>query len=139
VSTNTSGYTGISFPFRLNQKGGIAMSTTSTYDKTHIEEGLTQLLGTALGERVMERIGNTASQYIFDPNDESLHTLIKYETVKLIQDYEPRITVNESATTVYGDDEFIYVEIHYTINKYVSSDTEFVSNIQVGGINNGNY
>lgn len=131
---NNTGITGISHPFRLNQKGGIAMSTTSTYDKTHIEEGLRQLFGTNKGERVMERnAGTLLSDYVFDPSDESLYNLIKYEVLQEIADNEPRITVNEDITTVFADevdDSKIFVELHYTINKY-DDGTEFISVIQV--------
>ena len=38
-----SGYTGISYPFRINNRGGCVMSTTSRNDPTHIAESIQQI------------------------------------------------------------------------------------------------
>ena len=49
-----SGYTGISYPFRINNRGGCAMSTTDTNTPTHIAESIQQILNTDFLERPME-------------------------------------------------------------------------------------
>ena len=49
-----SGFTGISYPFRLNGVGGVAISTTTEDDATHIAESIIQILGTGYLERPME-------------------------------------------------------------------------------------
>ena len=36
----TSGFRGISYPFRIGPQGGVVMSTTSATDPTHIVESL---------------------------------------------------------------------------------------------------
>ena len=48
-----SGFTGISYPFRVTNRGGCAMSTTSKTDPTHIAESIQQIFGTSYLERPM--------------------------------------------------------------------------------------
>ena len=41
-----SGFTGISYPFRISNRGGVVMSTTSRHDPSHISESIQQIFNT---------------------------------------------------------------------------------------------
>ena len=85
----TRGYNGISFPFRIGNKGGVVMSSTSRYEIPHIHESITQILGTKFKERVMEmQFGSDLDTRIFDPNDKSLQSMIKFQIVELLDRQE---------------------------------------------------
>ena len=122
-------YTGISFPFRLSVRGGVAMSSTSPNSPQHIEEGLRQLISTKKKQRVMEaNFGNTIYNYLLEYQDESLYGLIKYELIQLLEEQENRIRVDQHSTTVYGVGNTIYAEIHYSIDKY---EEDFILSTEV--------
>lgn len=111
------GFTGISFPFRLNNKGGLKMSSTSYTDSSHIKESIIQILSTEVGERIMEvNFGSSVSASIFEPGDLSSISLIKYEIENILKELEPRIEVTNinlsSPTTEHSQVE---VEIEYII------------------------
>ena len=132
---NNNGFTGVSFPFRLNAKGGIKMSTTSPTDFSHIEESINQILRTSVGERVMELyFGSVLSTHIFDISDESSNSLIKHEIVEILTQFEPRIEITPEDIDISADtsDEknSIYITLHYKVIKY-NKDT--VSIIRIGG------
>lgn len=133
------GYYGISFPFRLGVKGGVVMSGTSALESPHIEESIKQILNTTLGERVMEfNIGSNVSYAIFEPNDESAKTLIKYEILKALQTYEPRIEVTEDDITLQSADDDqsgIIVSIRYRIIDFANAEHNI--SIEIGGNANG--
>lgn len=119
------GFTGLSFPLRLNAKGGLRMSTTSPLDFSHIEESISQILRTSIGERVMELyFGSQISTHIFDPSDESSYSLLKHEVVEALTKFEPRITLDTSDIDLTNTlDEvtgknFLHVTIHYKVIKY---------------------
>ncbi len=124
-------YTGLSFPLRLNSKGGLKMSSTSPTDFSHIEESINQILRTSIGERVVENyFGSSVSYHIFDPTDESSYSLIKHEIVEALTKLEPRIEVETSGIDLTNSlDEvtgknFLHITVHYTIimyNKTVST------------------
>lgn len=121
---------GISFPFRIGTKGGVAMSTSDLYQSTHLAESIQQLLSTRVGERVMENIGANISYQVFEPNEIGTHTLIKYEIVEAIKQYEKRVTVTESDVEIEEKEGIIYVTVNFLVN-----DTgEFGSTVvQIGG------
>lgn len=127
-----SGYTGISFPFRIGVKGGIVMSSTSLYSVPHIEESIQQILGTRLRERVMELyFGSDVDSQIFEPNDLTTHTLIKYEIVEALTKFEPRIKVEEKDLILHSENEKLYVELTYEV---VSYGLSYSSKIYVGEV-----
>lgn len=127
-----TGYTGISFPFRIGVRGGIVMSSTSIYSVPHIEESIQQILGTRLKERVMELyFGSDIDSQIFEPNDNTSHTLIKYEIVEALTKFEPRIQVEESDLILTVEDNKIYVKITYIVISYGLS---YASKIYIGEV-----
>ena len=71
---------GISFPFRVGNKGGIVMSEVNSADTSHIEESIEQILCTNFGERCMKyEYGANLEDLIFNAQDVSLLALIKYQ------------------------------------------------------------
>lgn len=130
-------YTGLSFPLRLNSKGGLKMSSTSPTDFSHIEESISQILRTSIGERVVENyFGSSVSYHIFDPTDESSYSLIKHEIVEALTKLEPRIEVETSGIDLTNSlDEvtgknFLHITVHYVIIMYNKNAT---TQVTIGG------
>lgn len=132
-----SGYKGISFPFRITKQGGVATSTTSRNDQSHIEESIIQILGTNFLERVMEsEIYSSVQSSLFEPNDESLQQVIKTQIIDSLERLEERIEVDDSGIEleVVTEDsgEYLYATITYLIVKY---QTYYSTTVKVGEIN----
>src|SRR3712207_772697 len=78
--SNQIGFTGVAFPFRFSGGGGVAKSTTSAEDFSHIKEEIIQVICTNLGERVFRPdYGSELSKATYDNKD--------ITTVSLIQSY----------------------------------------------------
>lgn len=132
---NNNGFTGVSFPFRLNARGGIKMSTTSPVDFSHIEESIHQILRTNIGERIMElQFGSMLSTHIFDTSDDSSSSLIKYEIVEALHQYEPRIEISTEDIEIVPDssteENKLYITIQYKVIKY---NKDSITNVIIGG------
>lgn len=132
-----SGFTGISYPFRIGNQGGVMTSTTSKYDVAHIEESITQILGTNYLERVMEaEIYSQLNINIFEPNNESLQQVIKSQITDCLLRLEKRISLKEDdisftvETTEKG--EILYATITYKVIKY---QTYYTSKVKIGELN----
>lgn len=123
-------YTGISFPFRIGVKGGVAMSSTSAMDAPHIVESITQILGTRPLERCMEgSVGSDISTFIFDPNDESTRSLIAYECQKAIEQNDDRVEV--VSVEPYSEENILYVKVNFRVKRYGGT---YSVNVKVGEI-----
>ena len=132
-----SGFTGISYPFRVNNRGGVSMSTTSATDPTHIAESIRQIFNTSLLERPMESdIYTTVTSLLFEPNDEALQAVLKSRMVDDLERLEERVTCSEDdiefTIEIEDDVEFLYANLTYTIIKY---NTSYTSKVKVGEIN----
>lgn len=121
------GFTGISFPFRVDGRGGIATSTTSTVDFTHIKESITQILLTQLEERNMElEFGSEVKKHTFQmTDDETDIAILKYHIQEAIEKFEKRVEVNNIA--VFHEDikdfgDTWIAEIDFTVIKYLKND-----------------
>lgn len=119
------GFTGISFPFRLNNKGGLKMSSTSYTDSSHIKESIIQILNTEIGERVMEvSFGSSVSANIFEPKDLSSISLIKYEIENILKELEPRIEVSDiTLSSPTNEDSQVDIKIDYVIIQHSTMDS----------------
>lgn len=121
-------YTGLSFPLRLNSRGGLKLSTTSSMDFSHIKESIIQILKTSIGERPMELyFGSKLSTHVFDPTDESSFSLIKHEILECLHQLEPRIEVDTYDINVSGVVEdngqsYLKISISFTVIKYNKRD-----------------
>ena len=133
-----SGYTGISYPFRISNRGGCVMSTTSRNDPTHIAESIQQIFNTNYLERPMEaEIYTTVTALLFEPNDIALQQVLKSRIVNDLERLEDRIECNEDdidfEVEVEDDVEYLYANITYKITKY---NTYYTSKIKVGEVSN---
>ena len=133
-----SGYTGISYPFRISNRGGCVMSTTSRYDPTHIAESIQQIFNTDFLERPMESdIYTTVTSLLFEPNDLTLQQVLKSRIVNDLERLEERVECDEDGiefeVEIENNVEFLYVYITYNIIKY---NTYYTSKIKVGEISN---
>ena len=133
-----SGYTGISYPFRISNRGGCVMSTTSRYDPTHIAESIQQIFNTDFLERPMESdIYTTVTSLLFEPNDLTLQQVLKSRIVDDLERLEERVECDEDGiefeVEIENNVEFLYVYITYNIIKY---NTYYTSKIKVGEISN---
>lgn len=129
-----SGFTGISYPFRISNRGGVVMSTTSRTDPTHIAESVQQIFNTNYLERPMESdIYTTVTSLLFEPNDLTLQQVLKTRIVNDLARLEERIECDEEDIVfeVETEDnvEFLYASITYKIIKY---NTYYTSKIKVG-------
>ena len=131
-----SGFTGISYPFRISSQGGVTISTTSLHDVSHINESIQQILGTNHLERVMEaEIYSNVQTSLFEPNDVSLQQVIKSQICEAIRRLEKRVELEEKdiqltvETTQEG--EFLFAEITYKVIKY---QTYYTTKVKVGEI-----
>ena len=137
------GYTGISYPFRVGNTGGVVMSTTSSTDSTHIDEGVQQIFNTMFLERPMEpEVYSSVNELLFEPNDEVLQRVLKVRIVNDLTRIDSRIRCKESDITfsVEKDNEgvyYLYANIAYTIIKY--STQEYNAKVKVGEVINENY
>ena len=133
-----SGFTGISYPFRISNRGGVVMSTTSKTDPTHLAESIQQILNTEFLERPMEsQIYTTVTPLLFEPNDVSLQQILKSRIVDDISRLEERVECDEDDITfeVVSENgvEYLYASITYKIIRY---NTYYTSKIKVGEVSN---
>ena len=91
-----SGFTGISYPFRISNRGGRVMSTTSRTDPTHIAESIQQIFNTNFLERPMEsEIYTSVTALLYEPNDIALQQVLKTRIVDDLERLEERIECDE--------------------------------------------
>ena len=128
----SKGYYGLSFPFRVSSRGGLAMTGTSHLESPHISESIRQILGTTTGERLRSRFGSNLRSVIFEPNDETAQNLLKYEIGEALKQ-DSRIEVDEDDIKVFSDGEYIYATIKYRIIDYTNVTHEVTVNL--GGVN----
>ena len=126
-----SGFSGLSFPFRVSGTGGIEMSTTSVSDISHITEAIEQILLTRPRERKMEyHFKSDLDTLIFEPNDESLKSLMVYHVEEALKELEDRIEVLD--VDFISEDNVIYVLVTFRVLIY---DTVYTKKIKVGDVN----
>ena len=118
-----SGFKGISYPFRISNRGGVVMSTTSRNDPSHIAESIQQIFNTNFLERPMEAdIYSNITSLLFEPNDISLQQVLKSRIVDDLDRLEKRIECDEDSVEFEVEVEegidYLYVYITYKIIKY---------------------
>ncbi|MCU0438929.1 MAG: GPW/gp25 family protein [Raineya sp.] len=86
-------------------------------EEKDIEESLRILLSTKPGERVLNlAYGCDMRRFLFEPIDTTTVTLMKSTIEQAINNYEPRIELND--VNIEPDDEeptLIYIDITYTV------------------------
>ena len=131
-----SGFTGISYPFRISNRGGVVMSTTSKNDPSHIAESIQQIFNTNYLERPMEaEVYTTVTALLFEPNDIALQQVLKSRIVNDLDRLESRVSCDEEDVNfeveVEDGIEYLYAVISYKVIKF---NTYYTSRIKVGEI-----
>lgn len=131
-----SGYTGISYPFRINSRGGCVMSTTGRNDPTHIAESIQQIFNTNFLERPMEAdIYTSVTSLLFEPDDISLQQVLKSRIVSDLERLEKRVKCSEDDISFEVEEEdgvhILYANVSYKIVKY---NTYYTSKLKVGEV-----
>lgn len=105
--------TGWSFPVRVGSTGGIALSN----QETNIEECIRLVLGTAMGERVMEPVfGSYIHDYVFHPNSPNTASAVAYYAEQALMKLEPRVhNVAIYARPDKDDENVLMMDIKYKI------------------------
>src|SRR5574343_485184 len=112
---------GISFPYRIGVKGGFVVSKANIDDFTHIDESIEQILRTRQYERTMEHyFYSEIDTALFEPNDESLQSLIEYQVKDALERREKRIEVIDVTCTSSGGK--VFVDIEYTVPEFNNND-----------------
>lgn len=123
-----TGFTGISFPFRINGKGGVTMSSTSVSDVPHIIEAIEQILLTKPRERRMEyHFKSDLDTDIFEPNDSSAKNLIEHQIREALGNLEDRIEVVN--VDISSEDNKVQADITFRVLMY---NTTYSGRIKVG-------
>lgn len=133
-----SGFTGISYPFRVNSRGGVSMSTTSATDPSHIAESITQIFGTSYLERPMEsNIYTTVTPMLFEVNDIALQQVLKNRMVNDLTRLEPRVSLTEEDIEFEVETEEGIVSLYATIHfKVILYNTTYTTKVRLGEISN---
>lgn len=126
------GFSGMSFPFRFDGRGGVAKSTTSHNDFSHIKEGIVQVLGTNVGERIMEiNFGSEVYKVQFDNiYDELTHSELKFYVKECIQTWDNRVQVKSIDVEPVNTENFagLLVNLKLTAVKYMQ---DFDMSVQI--------
>jgi len=81
---------GLSFPLRVDARGGLALS----HEDEDVREAITVILGTAPGERPMRpEFGCGIHDYVFESVDAYLVGRLEQEVRRALDRWEPRIDV----------------------------------------------
>lgn len=131
-----SGFKGISYPFRISPQGGVVMTTTSSSNPTHIVESIRQILGTNFLERVMEpEVYSNLASSLFEPNDETLQSIIKSRIVDAIERLDERVELTEDDIEFYTETNksgtFLFATISFRVLKY---ETWYEGTFKVGEV-----
>lgn len=130
---SSSGFTGLSYPFRVNSQGGAVTSTTSRSDNSHIEDSIRQILGTYEYERPMETsVYSNIDTALFEPNDEGIQSILINIIAEDLNRLEDRIYVEEDDISLSVDIdsngvECLYATITYKVLKYNSYATSTIN------------
>ena len=107
-------YRRVSFPFRLNNLGGV--STTEQGTINHIEENITQILTTLKGERVMlPNYGCEVDFSLFENIETPLYNILVRELVQSITSQESQIDLSPEDVHITSEDNKVLVSLRYTL------------------------
>ena len=98
---------------RIGSSGGIALSS----HEANIEECIKTVLGTAIGERVMEpQFGSHIHDYVFHPNNPNTASIVAYYAEQALVKHEPRIQDIEIRAYPDQDNENqLLLEVNYRL------------------------
>ena len=107
-------YRRVSFPFRLNNLGGV--STTQQGTINHIEENITQILTTLKGERAMlPNYGCEVDFSLFENIETPLYNILIREVIESITSQEPQVDIVPENVNIISENNTVVVNIRYTL------------------------
>ena len=107
-------YKRVSFPFRLNNLGGVSSTEQGTIN--HIEENITQILTTLKGERAMlPNYGCEVDLSMFENIDAPLYNILVREVINSITSQETQIDISPDDVDISSEDSTVTINIRYTI------------------------
>ena len=111
---------GLKYPFRFQSvSGGTEVSTATSRVHEHIRESILQILGTRLGERLMNpEFGSRLNDLVFEQNDDVLEGLIRHYLIDAIKRWEKRVVitgVSFEKTAADTDRNLLLVRIAYRV------------------------
>ena len=110
-------YKGITYPVKQGRKGLFNVET----DIKLIEGNIIQILGTRRGERVMlPEFGSKILDFIHEPLDRVTCALLRFELIKVIKRWEPRVIIDKKNTiiTAYPNEFRVKANIRYYLKTY---------------------
>ena len=108
---------GVSYPVKAGEKGLFEVKK----DVELIEGNIIQILGTRKGERVMlPEFGSKVIDFIHEPLDHVTCALLRFEMIKAINRWEPRVILDKKNTTVvaYPEEFKVKANIRYYLKTY---------------------
>jgi phage baseplate assembly protein W len=103
---------GLTFPFRISARGGLALARGDQ----ELTEAIRIILGTALGQRVMRpEFGCRIHELLFAPIDTSTAGMAIHYVKEALGRWEPRIDVLEVDVEMGSDDGRVDILIRYRV------------------------
>lgn len=131
------GFSGMSFPFRFDGRGGVAKSTTSHIDFSHIKEGIIQILGTSIGERAMELdFGSEVNKVQFSSIDNDISkSELDFYIRDAIAKWDNRVEVKKIDIQPFSNETMagFLVDLHLHVVKFMQ-DFSLSAKIVDGGV-----
>ena len=119
---------GLAFPLRLDKRldsGGrlaAAPLAACTYEE-HIKQSLHTLLLTSRRQRIMRRdFGNRLGDYLFENIGTTTAALARNEIINTIENYEPRVEIDDVTVRAGQVPGVISIEIMYRIASTGAAD-----------------
>ena len=105
--------TGFKFPLQVTPRGKLALAR----GESRIEESIYFILGTRLGERLMQpQFGCGIHDLLFAPNNPATHALAAEHVRRALVAHEPRIDVlNVAPETTDAEPSLLLIRIDYRI------------------------
>lgn len=85
------------------------------YDKDVIIQSLKTIFATVSGERVRNPIGSALVRLLFEPMTAATVRDIKYELKRVIEIYEPRVTIKSLRVRANPDQNYYDIDIDFYI------------------------
>ncbi|WP_217923592.1 GPW/gp25 family protein [Miltoncostaea oceani] len=107
---------GLSFPLRVDARGGLALS----HEDEDVREAIAVILGTAPGERPMRpEFGCGIHDYVFESVDAYLVGRLEQEVRRALDRWEPRIDVVGVDLSIEADargvNEVVVIDVTYRL------------------------
>lgn len=124
MSVSEKGYKGISFPFRFNSSGGVATSTTSPEDLSHIEESIEQIIRTRMYERVMEHnfYCDIDPSLFENMEDATNQGLLAFSIQEALNRNDDRIEVEDIEFKLDEGGTIVYALVTVFVEKYLITE-----------------